>query len=69
MRINNDSSFEDYFHANVLLRNMLLLAAIVWWGTCSAFSQSASGVIRTVAGNGTSGYGGDGGPATSAELN
>jgi sugar lactone lactonase YvrE len=29
----------------------------------------ANGVITTVAGNGTQGYGGDGGPATGAELN
>jgi sugar lactone lactonase YvrE len=30
---------------------------------------SAAGVITTVAGNGTAGYSGDGGPATSAQLN
>ena len=30
---------------------------------------SSSGVIRTVAGNGTTGYSGDGGPALSASLN
>lgn len=34
----------------------------------SSFAQSA-GVISTVAGSGTRGYGGDGGPATSASVN
>jgi sugar lactone lactonase YvrE len=31
--------------------------------------ELATGIIETVAGNGTAGYAGDGGPATSAELN
>ena len=32
-------------------------------------AENLSSVIRTVAGNGTPGYGGDGGPATQAMLN
>ena len=31
--------------------------------------NAATGTITTVAGTGTAGYSGDGGPATSAELN
>jgi hypothetical protein len=38
--------------------------------TGSYYGQAmTTGNIYTVAGNGTAGYGGDGGPATSAELN
>ncbi|MBI6546909.1 MAG: hypothetical protein HY692_08950, partial [Cyanobacteria bacterium NC_groundwater_1444_Ag_S-0.65um_54_12] len=35
----------------------------------TVYKVSRSGVITTVAGNGTEGYSGDGGPATSAQLN
>jgi sugar lactone lactonase YvrE len=43
---------------------ILILAA-----SCCAFGQSAVGyTIQTVAGNGTAGYAGDGGPAVAAEL-
>ncbi len=36
---------------------------------CRVRKVSSSGSISTIAGNGTCGFSGDGGPATSAELN
>ena len=41
---------------------------IAEYGDARVREVAASGVITTVAGNGTNGYKGDGGPATSAEL-
>ncbi len=37
-------------------------------GNCRVRKVSSSGSISTIAGNGTCGFSGDGGPATSAEL-
>ena len=45
-------------------------AGNLYIGECGTTVRKVSnGIITTVAGNGTLGYGGDGGPATSAELN
>lgn len=38
------------------------------WGNARVRRMSPSGVVETVAGNGTTGFAGDGGPATSASL-
>ena len=38
-------------------------------GNCAVRFVNTSGIINTYAGNGTCGFGGDGGPATSANLN
>jgi hypothetical protein len=38
------------------------------WNNCIRQVDAATGVISTIAGNGTAGYSGDGGPATAAEM-
>ncbi|HSZ01673.1 MAG TPA: hypothetical protein VK788_19405 [Terriglobales bacterium] len=42
---------------------------IIDLGNCAVRFVNTSGIINTFAGNGTCGFGGDGGPATSANLN
>jgi hypothetical protein len=44
-------------------------AQLAYGGVPAGLSDPVAGDIYTVAGNGTPGYSGDGGPATSAELN
>lgn len=58
------------FHANgfagVAIAGVLLATALCG---CGGNNMSSIGTIATVAGNGVAGYSGNGGPATSAELN
>src|SRR6516225_3243136 len=46
---------------------VLFIAGLLGLSAAEAFAQN--NVIATVAGNGTAGFAGDGGPATSAQLN
>jgi hypothetical protein len=46
----------------------LVVALCAWVGFVGAARAAAPGTISTIAGNGTVGYAGNGGPATSAEL-
>jgi sugar lactone lactonase YvrE len=50
---------------SIFYRVLIFVTVILW--AASAFAQTR--VISPVAGNGTAGFSGDGGPATSAELN
>ena len=47
----------------------LLLAGFVALTFSAATASAQSGIITTIAGNATPGYGGDGGPATAAQMN
>lgn len=46
-----------------------LLGSIALLALCAGLTGAASGDISTVAGNGSAGFSGDGGPATSAQIN
>lgn len=52
------------------MKSHLVVASVIMSiGLAAMANDSTPGVISTVAGNGTAGSGGDGGPATSAQLN
>src|ERR1700721_2471248 len=57
--------------AAVLVTTILLTASLNGCGGSSSSSKATSsiGAIATVAGNGTTGYSGNGGPAIAAQLN
>jgi sugar lactone lactonase YvrE len=56
------------FFRSILILILICTGMLTLWGSVPAMAAAEPGVITTVAGNGISGYTGDGGPATSAEL-
>ncbi len=50
------------------MRKLISIAGTLVILLCAISAWAASGDIVTIAGNGTSGFSGDGGPATSASL-
>jgi hypothetical protein len=58
----------DKLFRSILTLILICTACVTLLGRIPAMAAAESGAITTVAGNGSPGYSGDGGPATSAEL-
>jgi hypothetical protein len=59
---------EKLFSSIIVLILMCMALGVILIGRSPVALAMAPGTITTVAGNGASGHSGDGGPATSAEL-